>query len=295
MYKRILVPFDDSEGSRKALETAVELTRARSGTIRLVHYLDDVTYPDAYGYSVPIIETVHQAALDMLEAVTSRTKAMGATVENHLLLGAGKRLGQCVAEEARAWEADLVVLGSHGRKGFERVLLGSGAEQIVRESPVAALVVRGSVALPLTRILVGVDGSESARHALTAALQLARDGGGSVCLVRCLDNLKYLGAYEYVSTILKQVSDEAAQALALDADIARAAGVKTETCMVADTEGLGAAIAQQARDWNADLVVIGTHGRRGVRRALLGSGAEQIIREAPVSVLVIPSPKPGAG
>lgn len=138
------------------------------------------------------------------------------------------------------------------------------------------------------RILVPVDGSPTSNKALVAALNIARDGDGRVRLVHVLDELTYLTGFEAsgeVFTLLRQAGE---RVLADAAEVARSAGVNAEMQFI-DEAGvrLGDAVARAAGEWEADLVVVGTHGRRGVQRALMGSGAEQIIRLAPVPVLVI--------
>lgn len=138
------------------------------------------------------------------------------------------------------------------------------------------------------RILVAVDGSPTSDKALAAALQLAREGGGRVHILHAVDELAYLSGYEYSGQILNIVREEGAKLLARTRDTARTAGVEADTKLV-DVPGqrLGETVASEARAWEADLIVLGTHGRRGFSRALLGSGAEQIIRMAPAPVLVI--------
>ncbi|MDI1272835.1 universal stress protein [Polaromonas sp.] len=144
------------------------------------------------------------------------------------------------------------------------------------------------------RILVPVDGSDTSNKALTAALQLARDAGGRVRLVHVLEELSYLSGYEqfggYSGDMTRIMRDSGTQILNDAKAIAAAAGVEADT-MLFDTLGerLAETVAEAARQWKADLVVVGTHGRRGVGRMLLGSGAEQVIRLAPVPVLVIRS------
>lgn len=153
------------------------------------------------------------------------------------------------------------------------------------------------------RILVPVDGSETSNKALVAALQLAREGGGSVRLAHVLEDLSYLAGYEqfggYSGDLLGIMQEAGNRILHDGLDIAKAAGVQADA-MLFDKLGerLPEVIAGAAREGNADLIVLGTHGRRGVGRALLGSGAEQILRQAPVPVLVVRSaenntPKPG--
>lgn len=144
------------------------------------------------------------------------------------------------------------------------------------------------------RILVPVDGSDTANKALTAALQLARDAGGRVRLVHVLEELTYLTGYEqfggYAGDLTRIMRDSGMQILNDAMAIAKAAGVEADTLLFDHLgERLADAVAEAARQWKADLVVVGTHGRRGVGRMLLGSGAEQVIRLAPVPVLVIRS------
>ncbi len=143
------------------------------------------------------------------------------------------------------------------------------------------------------RILVPVDGSETCERALVAALQLAHESQGSVHLVHVLDELAYLTGYEYGGDLLQVARDYAGKVLADASAMARSAGVAADTRLMETPGGrLGELIAEEARSWKADLVVVGTHGRRGVSRVLLGSGAEQVLRLAPVPVLAVRSTEP---
>lgn len=138
------------------------------------------------------------------------------------------------------------------------------------------------------RILVAVDGSETANKALVTALQLARTSGGRVRLVHSLDELAYLWGNEYRGDTVTLAREQAKKILDIGKDMAQSAGVTAEQQLV-ETPGirLGEVIASEARQWEADLIVVGTHGRRGIGRVMLGSGAEQVLRSAPVPVLVI--------
>jgi nucleotide-binding universal stress UspA family protein len=146
------------------------------------------------------------------------------------------------------------------------------------------------------RILVPVDGSETSNKALVAALQIARDDGGQVRLVFVLDEMAYISGYEYSGNLIEIARQGAAKTLENGLAIAKAAGVPSDTKLI-DAPGrrLGETVADEAREWTADLVVVGTHGRRGIGRVLLGSGAEQIIRMTPTPVLVIRADEKPAG
>lgn len=140
------------------------------------------------------------------------------------------------------------------------------------------------------RILVPVDGSATSNKALVAALDIARDSDSHLRLIHVVDELAYVTGFEASGQVLAMVREGGTRVLAEAAEIAKSAGVPADTHLV-DEPGhrLGDMIAAQAAEWKADLIVVGTHGRRGMSRMLLGSGAEQIIRLSAVPVLVVRS------
>jgi nucleotide-binding universal stress UspA family protein len=145
------------------------------------------------------------------------------------------------------------------------------------------------------RILIPVDGSQTATQALVAALQLARDGGARVRLVTVVEDISALDSYgaygTYSGDLVKALRERSEHVLADALAVALSAGVEADTLLYDKSgERLGEVIADAAGLWHADLIVVGTHGRRGMGRMFLGSGAEQIIRLAPVPVLVFRSP-----
>jgi nucleotide-binding universal stress UspA family protein len=149
MYKRILVPVDGSETSTKALVAALQLARESGGRVRLVHTLDELAYLSGFEVSGDLIRLAREYAGKLLQDALEVAKSAGVPADTKLVEGAGARLGEVVASEAQAWEADLVVVGTHGRRGVSRVLLGSGAEQVLRLAPVPVLAVRATDAREL--------------------------------------------------------------------------------------------------------------------------------------------------
>ncbi len=141
------------------------------------------------------------------------------------------------------------------------------------------------------KILVPLDGSDASQRGLREALQLAKSLGASVKLVHGVNEMfmttvNYAGMY--VDDFLRSLRDAGNKLLSQAQLDAEKAGVKAETALV---EALGHSAAElilkQAREWQADLIVMGTHGRRGVRRLVLGSDAEQVLREASIPVLMV--------
>ena len=148
------------------------------------------------------------------------------------------------------------------------------------------------------RILVPVDGSATSRCGLEEALRLARLCGAKVRLVHIVDQLKYVtgfGTYAYDSDLLPLMEEAGEQVLQAGREMAASAGVEAETLLfTSPVKRVCDVVVEQAKTWKADLIVIGTHGRHGVGRLLLGSDAEQILRLAPVPVLLVRSPQEDA-
>ncbi|GAB3661828.1 universal stress protein [Ramlibacter alkalitolerans] len=142
MYKRILVPVDGSETSTRALVAALQMARETGGRVRLVHALDELAYLSGYEYSADLLKAARDQGSRVLEDAQAMAKSAAVPADSRLVEAAGRRLGELVAQEARDWEADLVVVGTHGRRGMSRILLGSGAEQVLRLAPVPVLAVR---------------------------------------------------------------------------------------------------------------------------------------------------------
>ena len=143
------------------------------------------------------------------------------------------------------------------------------------------------------RILVPVDGSATSTRGLREALRLARRGQARVWLLHVVDEFTAFASPEMAAmtdVVIKALLAGGRRVLARAQARARAAGVKAATLMPEVVGGRAAdEIIRQARKVRADLIVIGTHGRRGVKRLALGSDAEQVVRRSPVPVLLVRS------
>jgi len=154
MYQRILVAIDGSATSELALKEAALLAGEQGATLRLAHVIDDTfAYTDVLmPHEVAPQELVdRQAGLrglgeDVLNRGAAAARALGANVETTLLtIGeTGDRVYDVIEREIARWPADLVVIGTHGRRGFRRLLLGSVAEGLVRITTKPVLLVRGA-------------------------------------------------------------------------------------------------------------------------------------------------------
>jgi len=143
VFRRILVPVDGSDTSNKALAVALELARDSGGRVCLLHAVDELAYVTGFEYSGDVVKMAQDAAGKVLEQAVTAARSAGIECDSKLIDFPGQRLGETVAEEARKWEADLIVVGTHGRRGLGRVIMGSGAEQIIRVAPTPVLTIRG--------------------------------------------------------------------------------------------------------------------------------------------------------
>ena len=147
MYQRILVPVDGSETANKALIAGLQMARESDGRVHLVHVVEGLSplAADPYGaYSGEVIEVMRQSGIKILEDALVVAQAAGVPADTELFDNFGDRLAEVVADAATRFNADLLVVGTHGRRGMGRLLMGSGAEQIIRLSPVPVLVIRAS-------------------------------------------------------------------------------------------------------------------------------------------------------
>jgi nucleotide-binding universal stress UspA family protein len=151
MYQRILVPIDGSATSQHGLDEALRLAKLTGGQLRLLHMIDALSLTTAMGtygaFSGDVYDALQKEGRDVLEDGRQQALAAGVAADVVMEENVRNRLVDWVVEQVTTWPADVVVLGTHGRRGVSRVLLGSDAEQVVRLCPVPVLLVRGAGAL----------------------------------------------------------------------------------------------------------------------------------------------------
>lgn len=152
MYQKILVPFDGSATSEQGLAEAVKLSALTGARIRLIHVVDPLSYAigagSFAGYSGDIFDMLRTTGQKILDAARAKVEQADVPVDAVLRDSVAARVCDQVIDEVKAWPADLVVLGTHGRRGIGRMLLGSDAEHIVRLAPVPVLLVRAHPPTP---------------------------------------------------------------------------------------------------------------------------------------------------
>ena len=149
-YQQILVPVDGSPTSEKALDEAIRLAQRNGARLRVMHVVDEQAYVNGFApamnYLNDIIPLMRNAGEKLLAFSCQKASNSGVDTDSILVEEDSGRIFEHVVEQASRFKADLIVVGSHGRRGIGRVLLGSDAEQIVRHATIPVLVVRAQVA-----------------------------------------------------------------------------------------------------------------------------------------------------
>lgn len=146
MYQRILVPVDGSATAQRGLEEAIRLAKLTQGRLRVIHVIDELSFAlamDAYaGHAGDWLSVLREDGERLLAEAKAVAKAAGVEADTVLYDRRSGQVHELVTAEAAKWPADLIVLGTHGRRGVGRVVMGSSAEHILRNARVPVLLVR---------------------------------------------------------------------------------------------------------------------------------------------------------
>jgi nucleotide-binding universal stress UspA family protein len=255
----------------------------RGSVLTLLHVLPQEAAPASWGREKR--EAQRRLAREALAAAGRLRARKVRGVQIHISVVRGDPLSEIVDHAATA---DLVVLGRRGAGGFRAMLLGSIAERVVRQAQAPVLIVVANPSRPYRRPLIGVDLSETSRRALTIAARLAVEAP-SLAILHVYE-VPYKGMVSQVAdrrarTKYARVWRDGARA-ALTRFVAALPPAPPDRALLLRHGDARAVILEAAHRLNADLIALGTHGRSGLPRALIGSIAESVIRHAACDVLI---------
>jgi nucleotide-binding universal stress UspA family protein len=297
MSAKILVPLDATTFAEEAMPTAVSLVRRVRGRLELALVYEPIPLG---GFSDSPWNASTEAMLDgYLTYKAERVSPLCNTAVGHTLLRGDA--AEEICSHARAVQADLIVMASHGRTGLKRALSGSVADAVIRAAGVPVLVLRhvdGAPARPardFARILIPLDGSPQSREIIEPALTVATDGVTRIILLRVVAPVISVPdlsiPYAYIpGPIDKAATDtlvnEAERDLTrLAEDIAARSGCDVDIHVIV-SDHTGVAIADFARKYAADLIAMTTHGR-GASRLVMGSVMDVVLGSVSVPLLVL--------
>jgi nucleotide-binding universal stress UspA family protein len=240
-----------------------------------------------------LLEEIKQRTSEVLEESAQPLRDAGWTVTALALIG-NPRHG--LPKTASEWKADLILLGSHGRGAFSRLLLGSTAQAVMRHATCSVEIVRAREKSHAERagmrVLIPTDGSEYAQMALHAVAERPWPGGSEFLIIACPEFPVIVGEYPYyapeqLTELAKGSETHAVESATGGADLLSKAGLRVSRQVTEAKDTPSRAILAAADSWEADLIVMGSHGRRGFDRIVLGSVSESVAMHARCSVEVV--------
>ena len=145
MYRKILVAIDDSATSTRALDEAIRLATDQRAELCILHVVEPLAatlYPEAGMFADELLASMRESARRLLERAGARATRKGVKARTALVDNGGYPVAQLVLAYAKRWKPGVIVLGTHGRRGLQHLLMGSDAETIVREATMPVLLVR---------------------------------------------------------------------------------------------------------------------------------------------------------
>lgn len=293
MFDKILIPVDDSSGSQYAAHIGLEFAKRLNARVVLTNAL--VEY------------ATEEDGNNALAPARRNAETLGIGFESRFAEGRQMGVGDGIVQVCLEENCDLIVMGTHGREGIQHLLLGSVAERVTRQAHVPVMLIRNPKdskvttedSLRLEHVLVAVDGSLQSQQALTTANNLAATLGASLEVLYVIPDVPPLTGYtglEFAPMIDydRYEKDLEAQGKAIMAGALEQ--LKTASAKVSDVRSssvaakgstLGDRILQTALEHRADLIVLGTHGRSGIDRLLLGSVAQTVSHHSKIPVLLV--------
>jgi nucleotide-binding universal stress UspA family protein len=291
---RVLIAVDASKASEVVLQEALARPWPPGTTFCLVTVVD----PFFFTRAPLLLDEAREAAEDFLGEAARSFGAAGWETVVLVQLGNPRR---AISECADEWGADLVLVGSQGLNALARLALGSTVRSVLRHAKCSVEVVRAphqdtGSGKRKKRILVATDGSEFSAAALKSIAGRPWPEGTEVKIISVPEFALWLGDFpnfrlEQVEELNKSALDAARAAVALGKEMLSRAGLRVSTDIPVEREAPARTILDEAKTWDADLVVLGSHGRHGFDRFALGSVSESVAMNAHSSVEVVRAPR----
>jgi nucleotide-binding universal stress UspA family protein len=288
IYMRVLIASDLSEASDFAVQQGARM--AAGGAVAVCHVMPEPATHAllAQDYEVDLQKqlAVQPKIGEALRGQWARLVSSELALDPELFIEQGSSYEQILGR-AEQWQAELIVVGTHGRKGLKRLLLGSVADQVVRAAHCPVLVAR---APREGAILAATDFADPALPAIEAAAAEASRRGRKLVVMHAMESpregdaaMGLLGALPALDTPETRAARRALASQIINTALTRL-HVKGE--IVIGEDDVLAETLRLADSLPAELIVVGTHGRTGLSRVVLGSRSSEVIEKAPCSVLV---------
>ena len=265
--EKLILATDGSQFSEGAIREAINFARKCSSKLYAVSVLE--TNPEYETIGSNVFEKEEAEAMAHLESVKARAAKEGLDCE--IILHEASDPSQTIVDEAIEKKVDMIVVGRRGRKGLLKALMGQVAAKVIAHAPCKVLVVPKAARIEYRNILVAADGSVHSNAAVTEAIAIAKKCGSHIIALSAMrDESEREDATAYANKVVEMAQKEGVSAEAVT-PIGRSFN----------------AIVETAGGRGVDLIVMGTYGKTGVKKLLMGSSTEKVIGSAGCAVLVV--------
>ena len=284
--EKLLLSTDGSEYSEGAIREAIKLAKKCSSRLSVMSVIE--TNPEFDSMAPQIVEKSEKAMREHLEAIQARAK--DEEVDCELIVRQGEDSYKYIVDEAAKAKSTMIIMGRRGRTGLARLMMGSTTARVIGHAPCNVLVVPRAAHTEFKNILLATDGSRYGDDAASEALSIAKRCGGKLTVLSVVPSesiapMDIVHSQMQRGDIAERELKEAEQNVKAVKDVAQKEGLAVTGLVFGGKPS--EAVIQIAKEHNADLIVLGSHGRTGVEKLLMGSVAERVIVLSTCAVLVV--------
>ncbi len=265
--EKLLLPTDGSKFSEGAIREAINLAKNCSSKLFVISVVE--MNPEFEALAPGLVEKTEKETRQHLESVKSRASKEG--VDCEIIVHEGEEPYQYIVDEAAKKQVEMIIMGRRGRTGLKRLMMGSVTARVIGHSPCKVLVIPETAKVSYKNILIATDGSKYSDAAALEAISIAKCCGSDLIALSVATKEKDLPSAKKSVEKISQIAEKE--------------GLKVKTLTPRGTPYN--VIVETAEKKNADVIVVGSHGRTGLERLLMGSVTERVIGHANCAVLVV--------
>ena len=283
--ERLLLATDSSEFSEGAIREAIRMAKRCGSKLTAISVIE--TNPEFESTAPQVLEKMEKEVRGHLNSVQLRAKQEGVACE--IAVHEGEDSYKYIVDEAVAQKSTMIIMGRRGKKGFRRLVMGSTTSWTIGHAPCSVLVVPRNAQVDFKSIVVATDGSPHSAAAASEAIGIAKRNSAKLTVIAVVPaDIAMPTDIDFAAIQREKLADQEMQVAEKNAravkDAAQKAGVDAQAFVMSGKPA--DAIMEIAKDKAADLVVVGSHGRTGLDRLLMGSVAERVIVLSSCAVLV---------
>jgi nucleotide-binding universal stress UspA family protein len=284
--ERLLLATDSSEFSEGAIREAIRMAKRCGSKLTAISVIE--TNPEFESTAPQVLEKMEKEVRVHLNSVQARAKQEGVACE--IAVHEGEDSYKYIVDEAATQKSTMIIMGRRGKKGFRRLVMGSTTSWTIGHAPCSVLVVPRNAQVEFKSIVVATDGSPYSTAAASEAIGIAKRNSAKLAVLAVVPtDIALPTDIDFAAIQREKLADQEMQAAEKNAkavkEAAQKAGVDVQAFVMSGKPA--DAIMEIAKDKSADLLVVGSHGRTGLDRLLMGSVAERVIVLSSCAVLVV--------